>query len=102
MKKVLFIVFALGTALFLIAPEFDLYAYFVNLCTNIENPLSVFDNFVKSWNYMLDVFNNFNNYDFVEAIKYILIFIYQFLIGLPLDIITWLINFVVLLFGGVI
>ena len=106
MKKVIFILIALSVALVIINPDIDIYAYFVNLLEN-------FPDFKSILGYTMDILRDFadsasllgDNFSWTqlgETILTFLHFIFDFLIVAPVRLIVWLIQFIKIVFGGLI
>lgn len=104
MKKIILIIVALSVALCILNPNIDIYAYFVNIVENFPDfkdilgyTMNIFKDFVNSAS-LLE--NNFSWNELGNVVITFLHFIFDFLIIAPCRLLWWIIQFVGVIFGG--
>ena len=106
MGKIISIFIALSIALTLIMPDMDIYAYFMNLLQNFPELLPVLQESADKWNEFIKTANelqiSFNWNDLALTFGQFFGFVIEFLIVAPAKLLWWLLQVVVVVFGGAI
>lgn len=107
MKKLFLLLIAISVAVTFILPDLDISAYLQNLVSNLPSPLAPLDDFIKNWNEVSARFNEVsqgvasnNIITLLEGIGDILIMVFDVLFVLPVKVIGWAINTIIVIFGG--
>lgn len=107
MKRLFLLLIAISVAITFILPDMDISAYLQNLVANLPSPLAPLDDFIKNWNEVSAKFNEVSNglasnnvVSILGGIGDILTMIFDVLFVLPVKVIGWLINTVIVIFGG--
>lgn len=107
MKKLFLLLIAISVAITFILPDMDISAYLQNLVANLPSPLAPLDDFIKNWNEMTVKFKEVrdgvalnNTISILSGIKEILTLAVDVLFVLPIKVIGWAINTIIVIFGG--
>ena len=107
MKRLFLLLIAISVAITFILPDLDISAYLQNLVANLPSPLAPLDDFIKNWNEVSARFNEVsqglatnNIITILEGIGNILIMVFDVLFVLPVKVIGWAINTIIVIFGG--
>lgn len=107
MKKLFLLLIAISVAITFILPDMDISAYLQNLVANLPSPLAPLDDFIKNWNEVSVRFNEVsqglasnNVINILEGIADILMMIVDVLFVLPIKVVGWAINTIIVIFGG--
>lgn len=107
MKRLFLLLIAISVAITFILPDMNISAYLQNLVANLPSPLAPLDDFIKNWNEVSVKFAEVrdgvalnNSISILGGIWDIVTIIFDVMFVLPVKVIGWAINTIIVIFGG--